>query len=319
MTCTRRAPALFSLIVLAAAADARASFPAGVWGLVDQVTFEPDPKNPTMVRIDGIFMVANVLPDFPQYPGYSEPKPGYMYYKCADKQLATCVMEWQELAGVVGTENRCRGWGDSSLPANGTVRAGPQQPINPDLYPIAMGVLQGFTPCEALKQWEVDHAGETTGDGTTGEPDTTSGEPGTTTNAATSGADDTGTAGGVSEGTAGGDAGSGTAADTHDTHDTADTHDTHDTGGVETKGETGNVGSAGDTVTGGPGESTGPAGSTSSDGGGGSSGGAAETGTPADDDKGCACDSAADPTGQGLGALVTLAGLGLLRRRRPAA
>ena len=308
----RSLAALAALATLAAAPTVHASFPAGVWGLVDSVTFEPDPKNPTMVRIDGIFMVANLPPDFPQYPGYAEPKPGYMYYKCADKQLATCVMEWQELAKVAGTDNRCRGWGDSSLPANGTVRAGPQQPLNPDLYPIAMGILMGFTPCEALKDWEANNAGGTSTTGeSTGEPDpgTSSGGQSSTspgsTSAATTSAGETGGCGVM-------------GARCGETEGPATTGGGETGGGPSTGAESGGNLSSDGVTEGVPGGSTGPAGSTS--GGSGSSTGApADSGAPAKDDAGCACDSAADPAPHALGALAVLAGLGLVRRRRRAA
>ncbi len=86
-------PLLAALTTLTAfSPSAHASFPAGVWGLVDEVTtiVEPGMTEPTMVRIDGLFMVAGHKPDFAQYPGYGEPQSGYMYYKCSEKELATC-------------------------------------------------------------------------------------------------------------------------------------------------------------------------------------------------------------------------------------
>ncbi|PCC73254.1 MYXO-CTERM domain-containing protein [Nannocystis exedens] len=146
---------------------ASASYPAGVWALVEKVTPEPDDKNPTRVRIDGLFIVANTKPDFAAYPGYSVPAYGYMYYQCGDADLATCQMEWAELATVAGGADRCRGWGDNSLPANGTVRTGEPQ-AEPDGYPISMGIVPGFSPCEALKQWTAENPpqGATTGEGT---------------------------------------------------------------------------------------------------------------------------------------------------------
>ncbi|MCY0987384.1 hypothetical protein OV203_09640 [Nannocystis sp. ILAH1] len=148
-------------------AVASASYPAGVWALVEEVTPEPDADHPNQVRIDGLFIVAKGTPDFAGYPGYSVPAYGYMYYQCADAELATCKMEWAELATVAGGEDRCRGWGDNSLPANGTVRTDEPQAM-PDAYPISMGVVPGFSPCNALKLWMAEHPPEatTTGEGT---------------------------------------------------------------------------------------------------------------------------------------------------------
>ncbi|MFY0540198.1 hypothetical protein [Nannocystis pusilla] len=147
-------------------AVASASYPAGVWALVEKVTPEPDADQPNRVRIDGLFIVAKGTPDFAGYPGYSVPAYGYMYYQCADAELATCKMEWAELATVAGGEDRCRGWGDNSLPANGTVRTAEPQAM-PDAYPISMGVVPGFSPCNALKEWMAEHPPEaaTSGEG----------------------------------------------------------------------------------------------------------------------------------------------------------
>ncbi len=150
----RLLPAIVCLFaVVSASVTASASQPAGVWALIDSVSFEPEKGTPARIRIDGLFMVANVAPDFPAYPGYSVPKYGYMYYYCAEKQIDTCLMEWKELNSVAGSKDNCRGWGDNSLPSNGTVRSDLYPPSKPDLYPIAMGVLLGVTPCKALREW----------------------------------------------------------------------------------------------------------------------------------------------------------------------
>ena len=300
----RALPLLAALTVMTAAQTASASFPAGVWGLVDKVTLSPDANNPSVVRIDGLFIVANQLPDFPGYPGYGEPQAGYMYYSCTEKQLATCAMEWKELLAVAGTEDNCRGWGDKSFPNNGSVRPAVQQPQGPDLYPISMGVLNGFTPCEALKAWQLENPDTTGGDttGTSGESGTTAGDTGTT-------AGDTGGTVGDTGGTAG-DAG-GTVGDTGGTVGDAGgtVGDAGGTAGDATGDATGKL--TGDPLTEGGG-SGGDAGTASAEGS--SSGG--ETAADEADDKGCACDSAGEPRRQLPAALLTLLGLGLLRRRK---
>lgn len=266
---------------------ARASSPVGVWSLVDEVTLEPNGEDPTRVRIDGVFMVANVQPDFADYSGYSVPRSGYMYYSCAEKQLAVCVMEWNELLGVAGTPDNCRGWGSNQLPDNGSVRAPLDPAADPDEYPIAQGIAPGFTPCEALRKWQMEHAGETTtGDASTGDSDpgaTTqvTGDAGTTSPETTTvepnptAADTTGPA------TTGSEPATTTASPT--TGDAA-TSDTGALTGGQTGGHTG--------------------GQTSE-----------TSGAPIDDggDKGCACDGGGPG---GSAALLGLALLGLVRRRR---
>ncbi|HEY0138661.1 MAG TPA: MYXO-CTERM sorting domain-containing protein [Nannocystis sp.] len=304
MTCHRLAPVLAALLTLAGVVpSAQASFPAGVWALVEKVTLEPNADAPNTIRIDGIFMIAKQLPDFAQYPGYGEPQVGYMYYSCAEKNLATCVMEWKELLAVAGTEDNCRGWGEQSLPDNGSVRPAPQPQADPDLYPIAMGVLVGFTPCDALRAWQLDH-------GTTGE----SGDTTSTTG-------DTGTAGESS--TTGESASSNATGDTAASTSTATNGDTA-TGDPQTSGDTGKT-ATGDPQT--TGDASGLGGDTGGDsptvasagdstGGSNSSSSASDSGN-LDDDKGCACTTG---PGQNMqGALAMLAALALLRRRRSAA
>ena len=114
MTYLRRVPLLAAVLTtLGLASVASASAPAGVWSRVDQVTLDPNMKDP-IVRIDGVFMVANQKPDFPDYPGYSVPQYGYMLYNCAiPKEQPMCLMQWDELKAIAGTEDNCRGWGDS--------------------------------------------------------------------------------------------------------------------------------------------------------------------------------------------------------------
>ena len=270
---------------------AHASAPAGVWALVDEVTPLPDDKDPTMVRIDGVLMIANVQPDFPDYGGYSVPQVGYMYYSCEGKALPLCVMEWQELMAIAGTPDNCRGWGSNALPSNGVLRH-PQLPMkDPDPYPIAQGVVQGFTPCEALRKWQMENAGGSTGGETTGDIDSDGEATGDTDTLSTGeGTTDPGTTGNA-----------GTTGD-------ADTTGKDETGpGPLTTG----AGSDGPT-TGGPTSETGaltgePGGSTGTTGG--------TTGTPEDEpagSEGCACDSRG---GQGFPALAMLALFGLRRRR----
>jgi MYXO-CTERM domain-containing protein len=261
---------------------ASASYPAGVWALVEKVTPEPDDKNPNRVRIDGVFMVAHQQPDFAGYPGYSVPAYGHMYYQCSDKDLATCQMEWTELAKVAVSDDQCRGWGDSSLPDNGTVRTSEPQ-ANPDTYPLSMGILPGFTPCDALKAWKAENppqgatTGEDTGEGTEGEDSEGEGSSGEFASESSGGEPATTSGAGTSGDSSGPDAT--TQAPTSDGPNTSAT------------GESGTSDST-------------------------SASGGADTGS-IDGDKGCVCSSGAGSQAPaGLAALLGL--LGLRRRRRAA-
>lgn len=281
MSITRvaRSTALVALCTLLPA-TAAASFPAGVWGLVEGVTFEPDMKNPTRVRIDGLFIVANQMPDFPAYPGYAEPVYGYMYYECPADQLATCALEWADLAAAAMSDNHCRGWGDNTFPDNGAVRPPVQPAMAPDVYPISMGVLMGFSPCEALKQWMIDHPPPPVED-TSGGADS-SGGPDTT-------GDATGTSGSTGAPATGGDT----------------------TGDPGTSGASATAGATGGAVTSEGGGTSGTSGALTSDGGAGGTSGAPETGG-GDKAEGCACQTG----GPGSSAMLALAVLAPLVRRR---
>lgn len=154
---------------------AAASAPAGVWGLVEKVTV--DPAVPDQARIDGVFMVAGEKPDFAMYTGYSVPAHGFMYYECPKGQDKLCTIEWEDLTSASLSGNNCRGWGDNQLPDNGSVRATGSPQDEPDAWPLGMGVVQGFTPCDALHAWVKENPLEA---GTTGDPGGTAGEPAST-------------------------------------------------------------------------------------------------------------------------------------------
>lgn len=272
---------------------AAASFPAGVWGLIDKVTPSPDVNNPTL-RIDGLFIVAGQLPDFADYPGYGEPQAGYMYYQCPKGQEKVCMMEWADIAAAVGTEDNCRGWGDLELKDNGTVRD--SEPMsNPDDYPIASGVFTGFSPCEALRKWALDNPG------TTGEPTTSDGTDGSGTDPTTSG-----TSGDATTDDSGGTTGDGTGG----------TGGTSGTGGSGTgTGSTTDPGATSVASDASTGDGTTGSASASGDASSASASEGASTAAQEPKDSGCACRSGAGGGGiAGLWGLVL--GLGLARGRR---
>src|SRR5262249_50272789 len=128
-----------------------ASYPTGVWTHVDKVVYD-NPNDPTTIEIHGAFMLfdndGNTM-----YPGYSNPAEGYLYYACPAGQKATCQMEWTEIAKNIGTPtNECVGFGDQ-MTATGTLRKECDPPTNPDTYPIAMGVVTGFSPCQVIQTY----------------------------------------------------------------------------------------------------------------------------------------------------------------------
>lgn len=282
----------FALAPVLVPSVASASFPVGVWGVVEKVTFEPDAMNPMRVRLDGVFIVANEVPDFPAYPGYSVPEYGYMYYECAKDQIKTCQMEWNDLAAAAMSANKCRGWGDQQLPVpkNGVVRPTDEPQVKADLYPISMGVVQGFSPCEALATWMAENPPPMEGGSSGGETGGSSGGE------ASSGGQTGGTEGGSTSTTGGGETGGAM------------------TGGGSTGGSASGGSGGGELTSGGGGGSSG-GGSTGGSASGGSTGSAGGSGGEPES-SGCACDGAGSSGGQGFGALAAVFGALALRRRR---
>jgi hypothetical protein len=193
-------------IGLGVASPASASYPAGVWVRAQSVTFEPDEANAQRIRIDGAIMLYTGGGNGP-YPGYTSPALGYLYYECPQGQEATCKLEWQDIKNSIAKPpEECVGLGDQSIPT-GSLRASATPATNPDAYPIAMGVLQGFTPCKVLADFlaaQTPDAGGTGGSGSTGAAGSTG--PSGSTGAASTGAGN-GTTGSNGAGGSGGSGG----------------------------------------------------------------------------------------------------------------
>ncbi len=148
-----------SLVATVLAGRAEASFPAGVWTKADKVTMLPDEANATEVLIHGVFLVwSGTGPVGGQWgnPGFELAREGYMYFVCPPGREATCRLEWTDLQNSIGRS--CRGFGAQNEP-RGTVRDDAVCPANPDKFPLGMGVVQGFLPCEELDRFVSSDAG----------------------------------------------------------------------------------------------------------------------------------------------------------------
>lgn len=141
-----------ALVVSLGASGAAASYPAGVWVKVQNVVLEPNASAPTKIQIHGAAMLYDKSSGT-SYSGYSEPALGYLYYSCPSGQEATCVSEWKDVEkNIAAGADVCVGLGDQSLPT-GSLRSPSATPASPDAYPIAMGVLSGYTPCKVLESF----------------------------------------------------------------------------------------------------------------------------------------------------------------------
>lgn len=149
---TKLLPAALALVVVSLPALASASMPASAWADVEEVTFEPDSKDPstaTRVVIKGVFARSNMDASFPTY---GKPQRGYFYYECPAGKLDLCRLEWKDIAAAIGT-TQCAGWGDGAKTA-GTIHPWCEKTSTAESYPLHMGVQR--TPwangtCDGLK------------------------------------------------------------------------------------------------------------------------------------------------------------------------
>lgn len=145
--CLRAALGVLAGLVISG--PAQASYPAGVWVKVKSVVFVPNASAPERILIQGAAMVYDGS-QATSYYGYAEPALGSLYYACPDGQQATCLDEWKDVEKNIAEPNHvCVGLGDQKVPT-GTLHPPGVHPTSADPYPIAMGVLPGFVPCEIL-------------------------------------------------------------------------------------------------------------------------------------------------------------------------
>lgn len=133
---------LLAILFLTTATPALASYPAAIWAHPEVVTLLPDADSPKQIRIDGYFMVTAV----PGKWGFSPVVQGWMLFECPAGKMEQCLLNWKDIVAKVGT---CLGFGDMNEMA-GTVHPPEQIEAEPDLYPLGLGVVPGFTPCMEL-------------------------------------------------------------------------------------------------------------------------------------------------------------------------
>ena len=145
LTMTRRFGSLVILVSAIAAITAHASFPLGVYAVIDKVVLEPGDAEPQRVQVWGAFALWDDRPGL----GYRAPERGYLYYSCSKAQAGICRNEWADLKSVAGT-GQTVGFGSRSLSA-GRVRASGEAALAPEPYPIQFGVVQmGASPRGAI-------------------------------------------------------------------------------------------------------------------------------------------------------------------------
>lgn len=114
----------------------QASDPIGLFALVDKVALEPNTTAPERIQIWGSFSLA----DDNDRDTYKSPVRGYLYYKLPDEKADAARKEWKDLAAIAGT-GQVIGFGSRFAP-KGTVRSAEKKPQNPDVYPVAFGLVK---------------------------------------------------------------------------------------------------------------------------------------------------------------------------------
>lgn len=197
--------AAVAVLALSLPTLASASSPASTWADVEEITFEPNAKDPTTATralIKGVFAKSNM--DSAMAPTFAAPKRGVLYYECPADKLDLCRLEWKDIASTIGTTN-CAGWGDGLEPA-GAIKEWCAAKGASEVYPIHMGVQR--TPwasgtCDGLKMFAAaptcggvdagDDTGTTSDTGTLADTGTAVADSGTTTTDTGTSVSDTGT------------------------------------------------------------------------------------------------------------------------------
>jgi hypothetical protein len=129
-------PHLLTLLIPTGAhrAPAPISDLVGVYALIDRVVVEGDSANPRAIQVWGVFSLA----DRGTYMGHTPAQRGYLYYTFNATNERASRAEWADLKSVAGS-GQTVAFGGRNI-ANGRVRPASEAPVNPDMYPLALGV-----------------------------------------------------------------------------------------------------------------------------------------------------------------------------------
>jgi hypothetical protein len=140
-----RIVALACAAVVAATTIGSASGPIGVYGIVEQVIFEPDERNPERVRIAGAFAYVEGFT-----PILSSAKRGYLYFRIPQtgESAQTVRREWADLKAMAGTGQAVAfgrwGWSSATRAAQSELRVRPasEAPSAPADYWTDSGLVK---------------------------------------------------------------------------------------------------------------------------------------------------------------------------------
>ena len=128
--------ALISIILALSAATAWASDPIGIYGIVEEVVFEPNENAPQRIQIRGAFALA----DRPARRRISASGARYLYYTLTPGKEDICRKEWADLKSVAGTGQGV-GFG-FRYDTTTRLRKATDKLDAPDPYPIGVGLTR---------------------------------------------------------------------------------------------------------------------------------------------------------------------------------
>ncbi len=128
--------ALISIILALSGATAWASDPIGIYGIVEEVVFEPNENAPQRIQIRGAFALA----DRQRGDEYLRPERGYLYYTLTPGKEDICRKEWADLKAVAETGQGV-GFG-FRYDTTTRLRKATDKLDAPDPYPIGVGLTR---------------------------------------------------------------------------------------------------------------------------------------------------------------------------------
>ena len=154
--------ALSSLLLISPNSMVAKGAGAGIYAIVDQVTFEPNDNSPNFVRISGVFVVP-----VPMSSGfYRRPQKGYLYFRIAPGTEQATRRDWSELRAVAGS-GKVVAFGEYWVANPDDPRGNPHHSLEvtvhaegesatPEVYPISVGVMKADDMVHSAKHPSFD-------------------------------------------------------------------------------------------------------------------------------------------------------------------
>jgi len=132
----RRTVLVVLALILLGGARVQASYPLGIYAVLDKVVPEPNADAPERVQLWGDFAFPEGQSSF----AFKSPVRGYLYYSLVKGKEDLCRREWNELKNAAGT-GQCVAF-SAREQSQGRLRKAGEEPKLADPYPISYGVFK---------------------------------------------------------------------------------------------------------------------------------------------------------------------------------